>query len=155
MQSFDEWLKLVHILAAMTWIGGASTLVIMSMRLSATGDAATMRSTALHGEFMGRAIYTPAAILALASGVWMVARIDFFDWADTWIAIGFAGIAWGAATGIGFFGPQLKALAADVDAHGPEGQATQSRMSRITTFSWIDLAVLAVVVWAMVTKPGI
>jgi len=155
MQTFDKWLALIHILAAMIWVGGSVTLIVMSLRLAASGDRATMRNTALVGRFLGRAVYTPAAIVALATGSWLVSRIGHLDWGDTWISIGFLGIAWGAATGMGFFGPQLKKLAAEVDAEGPGAAAVTTRMSRIMTVSWIDLAVLFFVVWAMVTRPGL
>jgi len=94
-----------------------------------------------------------AVIAVLVLGVWIVA-VSAWNFTDTWVLLGLAGIAATIATGAGFLGPEserLGKLAADRDPSDPE---IQRRIKRIFAISRIDVVVLVLVVADMVFKPG-
>ncbi len=142
--------KLIHVLAAVVWVGGAAFLTIYGMRmaLAAVSDRIAFARQAL---FAGR-VFMISAIAVLGAGVGLV--IDGpWEWSDAFISIGFLGIALGAVLGPAFYAPQSKALIADLES-GDEA-AAEARSKRMGMVSTLEVVFLFVVIWAMVYKPGL
>lgn len=146
-----EVLRLVHILAAMVWVGGSIIFLILGARMA---GAARDRLIAFNEtmEFVGARIFGPAAMLTLAAGVWLVIDHPAYEFSQTWIVIALGGVAMSIVIGIGFFGPQGKALAAELEANEPAAATRARRIGRVSMF---DTVILLVIVWAMVFKPGV
>jgi uncharacterized membrane protein len=146
-----DWLKFLHVAAATVWVGGTVLVVFYGMRLGSNRSATTERRIAFAKDNQAAGVvFTAAALLALAFGMWMVADAGI-GWGETWITFGFTGIAVGAALGMGFYGPQNRKLIAELEAGDP---AARVRAQRIGMVSLAETVVLLVVVWAMVFKPG-
>jgi uncharacterized membrane protein len=144
-------LTLVHILAAMVWVGGSIIFVILGARMStAPHDEQLTFNRSM--EVVGGRIFGPAAGLVLASGIWLVIEHQTYSFSQAWIILALGGIALSIAIGIGFFGPQSKALTAELEANDP---AATVRARRIGQVSMLDTLILLVIVWAMVYKPGL
>jgi uncharacterized membrane protein len=148
---FSGILKLIHIVFAILWVGGAVLLSIYGFRLMKAGAAdkiafSRMATTAgnLFGAFAG---------VALVAGTWLVIREDaLFGFDQAWIGIGFLGIIVGTVLGPAFYAPQTRALIGELEAGNP---AAAAREKRIGMVSMLEAILLLVVVWAMVYKPGL
>ena len=144
-----ETLKLLHVLAAVVWVGGGVFQTVSTWR-AVNADPAHRLGLARDMRFAGDRVFGPASLLALIFGVWMVIESPAIGWGDTWIVIGLVGIVISGAMGGIFFAPKSKALVARLEA-GEDGAALLRTIGRV---SLIDMTILVVVVWAMVTRPG-
>lgn len=149
--SLFETLKLIHVLFAITWVGGSIFLIITVVR-SRTGPPAHKLAMARNTEVAGR-VFMISGIVVLAMGVWMVLDTAAYEFSQAWILIGLAGLIASAALGGAYFGPQSAALVAEYEAQ--DESAGDARVGRIVKVAYLDLLVLIVVVWAMVAKPGL
>ena len=143
-------LKLIHIVFATVWVGGLAIVVIFSMR-AARSEAAMRIEFARQSLVAGR-VFPVSAIVALVAGTWLVIREAAWGFDQAWISIGFTGILLGTILGPVFYDPQTKALIVELEA-GDSNAGARSR--RIRMVSIVEAAVLLVVVWAMVYKPGL
>lgn len=151
MSDLQNLLKFLHVLAAVVWVGGSVLVLVFGIRLGTDPNATKeQRITFTKNAVAAGTVFTIAALAALAFGGWLVADVGY-DWGDTWITIGFAGIAVGAALGMGFYGPQSRRLLAELESDDP---TALKRGRRISMVSAAETLLLIVVVWAMVFKPG-
>jgi uncharacterized membrane protein len=144
-----ETLKLIHVLAAMMWVGGGILQTIYAVRARRADDAHRL-GFARDMVFLGSRVFGTASGVALIFGVWMVFERPGFTFGDTWIIIGLAGFALSSAIGVAFFTPKGKALLARLEA----GEQAESLLATVTRVAFVDQFILLVVVWAMVVKPG-
>ncbi|MCJ7725086.1 MAG: DUF2269 family protein [Acidimicrobiia bacterium] len=145
-----EFLKLVHVLFAAFWVGGAVLLVAYGMSIlkaDATTKVAFSRMMLVAGRLFGA-----FAAVALAAGTWMVLRVDGYGFDQAWISIGFMGIIIGAVLGPAFYAPQARALIGELESGNA---AAAAREKRIGIVSLLEAIMLVAVVWAMVYKPGL
>lgn len=143
-------LKLIHIVAAIVWVGGGSFLTLYGLRL-AGAEAAERTAYARSMLFAGR-VFMVTSIVALAAGVWLVLAEDLWGFDQAWISIGFLGIIVGAVLGPAFYGPQSEGIISDIEK--ADTAAADARSSRIRLVSSVEMVILLAVVWAMVYKPG-
>jgi uncharacterized membrane protein len=152
--SLYEFLLFVHILMAVTWVGGGIALQVLAIRATRARDP--MRTAALTAdvEWMGLRVFMPAAVLLLVFGIWTASEGNW-DFGQAWISIGFAALLLSFFLGMGFLGPEsgrIKKLVRERSYDDPE---VQRRIARILLLSRIELVVLLVAIWAMVAKPGL
>lgn len=150
LSDFDSWLKFIHVLAAVAWVGGSILLQVYGARLAKAGAEDRIRSA--NDSLVAGNLFAAAGIVTLAAGVWLVLRVDAWDFDQAWISIGFAGVLLGAVLGMAFYAPQTRALIGELEAGSP---AAGLRGRRIALVSTIETVILVVVVWAMVFKPGL
>ena len=148
-----EWLKALHIVMAVIWVGGgfAGQVLVTRMRKS---DPTTMVKTALQLEWLGMHVFLPASLVMLGAGLWMVFGFELWELTDTWVLVGLGGFLATVITGAGFLGPQTKKVHELIEQKGIDDPAVQSQMARLFTISRIDLVVLIIVVIDMAVKPG-
>ncbi|MDP9300088.1 MAG: hypothetical protein M3P43_04210 [Actinomycetota bacterium] len=111
-------LKFFHVLAAITWVGSNIYAQVLATRVMRESD--------------------PARLAATVPSAW--------NFTDTWVLLGLAGIAVTIATGAGFLGPgseRLGKLGAERDPSDPE---IQRRIKRTFAVSRFDLVVLILIV---------
>ena len=151
--SFYETLVLIHVLAAIVWVGGGILFQIQGTRAAVAGDQAGVLKVIRDSEWMGMRVFMPASIIVLAFGVWAVIDHPVWEFSDTWVSIGFAGVVISAIVGAAFLGPEsgkISAAAADPEQSG----TLEARINRFFLVSRVDLLILLIAVWAMITKPG-
>jgi uncharacterized membrane protein len=144
------WLKLIHVVAAVGWVGGMLLMQYHGARM-AKADGARRLQFAEDSQAAGT-FFSVAGMLTLAAGVWLVLRVDVWEFSQTWITIGFAGVALGVVLGMGYYGPKGRQLIAQIKA-GESGAAATAR--QIGMVSLVETVILLIVVWAMVFKPGL
>ena len=148
-----DWLQLVHVLAAMVWVGGAVMVQIVAIRAMASKDPVRQATFSADAEWLGMRVFTPASVIVLLAGIAMVldAGIGF---TPTWILAGLGGIAFTIIIGASFLGPESGRLKALISERGGTDPEVISRRDRIFLVSRIDLAVLIFVVAMMVLSPA-
>ncbi len=147
-----EVLLFVHVTAVAVWIGAGVTQLIVSPAMGRFGGATAanwMRQTVR----LGRVLFSPAAVLVLISGVWMVARESVYEYEQTFVVIGFVAVALGAFLGIRIYGPGGEEVAGLHEA-GETDRAVQKHQ-RLLTIGAAEVAFLLFTVWAMINRIGL
>jgi uncharacterized membrane protein len=147
--------KFVHVLSAVVWVGGACTLQTFAIRINATGDGARMATFAKDAEFVGNRIFLPSSLILLVSGLFTIHESSgAWSYDQTWVQIGLAMIVVSIAIGAGFLGPEAGRIARAIEASGVDSPEAKERINRIFLVSRFELALLLLVVFDMVVKPG-
>lgn len=146
---------LVHILAAIVWVGSAIFIQIYVTRLDRAGEATRLMAFAKDVEKLSTVIFMPSSLLVLLSGITMVVYAPGVDASDLWIIIGLAGIVSTIVIGAAFIGPESGRLTRAADERGPDDPEVLRRTRRIFAISRIDLTVILLVVADMVLKPRV
>ena len=140
-----ENLLTLHILAAVTWVGGSIALAVLGGRFAGAESGVV----APHFSWYGGTVLTGAAFVVLLAGIGLVLDVEAYEFTDAWVLIGIAGWLLSAILGGGMLGPLGKKMSEATD-HA-ERAALQSR---ILTISRIDTVVVVLVVVDMAVKPG-
>ena len=149
--TFYEPLLSIHILAAITWIGGAATMQFLAIRARNSSNSAEMASVAGQAAWLGKRVLTPAAGTVLLAGILMVLINWSFE--ELWIVLGLVAFAGSLLSGIFFLGPESERLAKLLGERDPTDREVQARIQRLFLFSRIELVVLILIVADMVFKP--
>jgi amino acid permease len=145
-------LLFVHIVAAAIWLGANVTQIVVNPALRSSGGqaaAAWVRQTVS----LGRIVKTPAAVLILISGFWIVFREDLYTFEQLFVAIGIATVVVGTFIGMRISGPGGR-QAADHHENGDEAAAAQVH-SRLDMWLLVESMVLVFAFFAMVQRLGI
>ncbi|HSM01510.1 MAG TPA: DUF2269 family protein [Acidimicrobiia bacterium] len=149
--TLSETYKLIHVLAAIVWVGGGTLMLVFTWR-SLAADREHRLGFARDAEVLSNRVFAPASIVALLFGILMVLEIDAFEFSQAWILIGIIGLAASVVLGMAFFGPQTKRLVSEIEQNDP---TAEGRLGLIAKMSILDMTILYVVVWAMVARPGL
>ncbi len=147
-----ELLLLLHIIAAITWVGAATTYFALELRTDLSGDVEREASQNDDAEWLSPRLFIPTSMGTLIFGV-LAAIEGNWDFGSLWIIIGLTGFAVSFATGIGYFEPEIKKLAAAIERDGATHPEVRRSVANLKMVGRIELAVLYVVVASMVVKP--
>lgn len=150
--SLYELLLLLHIIAAIVWVGAATLYFALDLRTDLSGDVEREGSHADDADWLAARLFIPAATGTLIFGI-LAAIEGNWNFGSLWIIIGLTGFGVSFATGIGYFEPETKKLAAAIERDGAAHPEVSRRMANLKMVGRIELAVLYVVVASMVVKP--
>ena len=150
--TYDVYLTL-HVIAAVIWVGGDLTLTTLGIRYERLGDTATLAVLGKVGTWIGTRVYTPAAFLAVAFGIALMAEGDL-DWGQFWVVFGLVGWAVATVVGVGFVGPELGRIDRAAQEHGPESDEVRRRVRRLFSIFRFDTVLLMLIVVVMAAKPS-
>ena len=150
-----EFLKTVHVLLAITWLGGAITFQLIGIRILKETPPNRLVGFTRDVEHIGMKIFLPVSLVLLLAGILMVIDTPGIDFTDAWIVIGLGGIVSTIIIGAGFLGPESGRLGELIEQKGPTDPDVVQKVSRILLISRIDLLILLVVAATMVIKPGV
>ncbi|NND03212.1 MAG: hypothetical protein HKN91_10535 [Acidimicrobiia bacterium] len=147
-----EILLTLHIIAAGTWIGASVVQLVTSGRISAQGGAAaaSWHETA---AWWGKVLYSPAAVVILATGVALVLDSTFYEFSNAFVSIGFLAVIAGAVLGITKIGKGSEQAAAAFAA-GDDASGLATFKQKVFPWAVLDSVILLIVVLAMVGKWG-
>jgi len=147
-----EIYKMLHVLAAVVWVGGGVLLTILALLTQRSNDPVALANIGRQAELVGARIFTPASVIVVVFGIAMIEKGDL-GWDHFWIDV--ALVAWAITflVGVGFFVPQTKRLNALVEEHGVEHPVVQAKLAQILTVARLDVAMLLLVVADMTAKP--
>ena len=149
--SVSEFYRILHLLSAMVWVGGSVITQVFGARIGRSGDQAQTLVFA-RGAAAATRVLSIAGLSTAVWGILLVVEVDFFEFDQAWIVLGFGGVLVGALLGAMFFGPQIRKLIEQLESGDDSANET---IKRIVLVSALELVVLVVVVWAMVVKPGL
>ena len=146
----EEGLLFIHIIGVIMWLGGGMFATYTYWRIGA--HATSSAGPALNALSARSSVYFGVAnILVLGSGVALVAVGDEFGWTDTFVLIGIAGIlVSGAWQGL-VNSRAEKQLLETLDSSGDPLPI----LKRFRSGAFVDIAILALVVYAMIAKWGV
>ena len=148
---YDTFLA-VHILFVVIWVGGGLFLTLFGILAERSRDTAQIGQIVKMAAFAGEKVFAPAAIVVLAMGISMVLNAHL-GFGHFWLIFGLLGFASTYIIGIGVLGPRAKKLHVLLAEKGLDDPETQAAISTILLIARADIAVLALVVVDMVTKP--
>lgn len=139
-------------MAAIVWVGGAIMAQLLIHRIR-NGDTPQMMGV-LGKEIghIGERVFTPASIVVLLAGIYMVLEADI-GFGEPWVAMGLGGLILTVIIGMGYLGPQSKRMDELVAAHGPAAPEVKAQADRLILAARLDLVVLVAVVFLMTYKP--
>jgi uncharacterized membrane protein len=149
-----EFLKLVHVLGAIAWVGTSIEQQLVGARAMSSNAKGRLAHFVDEAEWVGVRIMTPAAILVVIAGVLMVIESGW-NFSDTWILIGIGLFVLTSLNGMVFLTPQTKRLKLSIAERGEDDASVQALVKRVTLGSRIDLLILIAIVTDMVIKPGL
>jgi uncharacterized membrane protein len=151
MSTTYEWLHTIHALAAVVWVGGAAMTSLYGIKMARAASRQERIAFTKQSQF-GGIVFPIAALVVLGLGIWMVVDEPAWEFSQAWVSLGFLGVAVGAVLGSAFYGPQSRKLIAELEAGDP---AADRRGRLLGTVGLAETVLLFVVVWAMITKPGL
>lgn len=145
-------LKLLHVLAVVVWVGGMFALTVINARLAGAADGATRAAMGRQSELFGRSVIGPAMGIAVLAGLGAAGSIGY-PFSSLWIVWGIIG--WIASVIIGGVAvSRTGAVLGEVArTAGPNDPRVAALGQRLSVLNWVNLLILASVVYAMVFKP--
>lgn len=148
-----EIAKFLHVAATAIWVGGAILIVAIGFRMPAA-DPPHRLGFARDAVFLGRWIFTPAIVVALATGIWMVVDVDpAYTFEQVWIVLGMAVLVVSGGIGTGFILPNTRRAIQKIESG--DGPGAAGLMRRVSLAGRLNAFLLLLAVWAMVFKPGL
>lgn len=144
--------KTVHIASVVIWIGGGLLLTLFGILAERARDGAQLAQIAKMAAFAGERVFSPAALLALISGIAMVLNLHW-GFGHFWVIFGLIGFLTTFVLGIGVLSPMAKQANELIAEKGPEHPDVQAFASKILLIARADVALLALVIVDMVAKP--
>src|SRR5215471_10828980 len=148
MSAYELYLML-HIGAAIVWIGAGFLMTLLATRARAARDPARVRAIVADGAWLGLRLFLPANLIVLGSAILLVQE-GGWSYHALWIRLGLLGFAVSFLSGALFFGPGWGRLAA---ADSSDGRSVEKDMHRLLVGSWLDVGWLLAIVVVMIAKP--
>src|ERR1051326_3587886 len=82
-----NWLLLLHIVAAMVWVGGAVMLGATATRVIRAGDEEDVAPFLANLRVLGPLVLAPATVAVLGLGIWMVLNSAAWDFGQEWVQL--------------------------------------------------------------------
>jgi uncharacterized membrane protein len=147
-----ELVKYIHILCAVTWVGGAFYAQLLAIQVARSSDPADLPKLGRNIEFLGTRVFLPASVLLFIAGVTMTTQRWAFQ--QTWISIAIVLWLFSALIGSLYLGPRSKRVSELFEADGPTSVAGRALLARLFLVSRLELVSFLVVIALMVAKPG-
>ena len=144
-------IKLLHVVAAILWLGGGFAMVVLATRADRASDHETLLHHIRSVTLLGARVFVPSSLATLLTGLAMAWLWTGFS--EPWILIGIGGFTFTFIMGVAVLGPSATRVlltAADEGA-GPTALRQARRLLQVAK---IDLTAMFVVVAAMVLKPS-
>lgn len=146
------FLKFLHLLSVIVWVGGVAALSIVAWRLKSEQNREVLAALVRQASLYGQRVAGPASFIVLLTGPMMVgmAHIGFGTF---WVLWGFAGLTahfWIGATALR---TRTKTLLQLASASSGDEAAILVAARRLWSAQLIYLAIMVAVIAAMVLKP--
>ena len=151
MMNLYGFLKFLHVLSVVLWIGGVSALWLTTLRLAKAGDYPSVSRLLPVGMAYGQRVVGPASGIVLITGIWMAIIGKLFS--SPWVGIGMIGILIHFILGATFVRRGWMRLGQLVSQPSRDDAALAAAIRRLTTVSWTYLVIMIIVIAAMVMKP--
>lgn len=146
------WLKFLHVLSVIVWLGGITALAVVTWRVARERDRAALVVLLQQSTTFGQWIVGPASGVVLLTGLAMVGlgRIGFGSF---WVLWGYGGIAVHGFAGGVFLRKRVASLSQIAAATPGDDVALINAARALWTTQLVYLLLLATVVATMILKP--
>jgi uncharacterized membrane protein len=148
-----DWLKFVHILAAMVWVGGLVVLGVLATQALRSGNLDAVPRLVGSLRVVGPAVLAPAMVSVVGLGIWLVVDNDAWDFGQTWVWL--ALVLFAAAFLLGAVFQSRAAIGAARAAAAGDDREAARQLHRWALGMGVIVLLLVVVTWDMVVKPGL
>ncbi|GEM_PF-1758840 len=153
--SLDNWIHFVHILGGIVWVGGGVTLLLIGARARTSSDPNAIPEFARTLRYVGLRALTPAVIVVLITGVWLVLDSAAWRFSQLWVILALALFGLAFLIGAVFLSRVVIQMERAVGT-GASGAADGAALvSRWMLGYGMILVILLVALWDMVFKPGL
>lgn len=146
-----DFLLILHVLAASTWIGAGVLSGFAGSRMARQGGPAALGWARVSKE-AGPKIFNPAGLLTTLSGILLVVSSEAYGWADTFVSIGLLVVVITGIIGGLVHRPDSDKMVAALESDDYETAAQIGKRAAI--WGSVTLALLIVAVSVMVMKTG-
>lgn len=147
----NDFLLIVHILAAATWIGASVLTGFAGSRMAREGGPAALGWARVSREARLK-VFNPAAGLTALSGILLVVFGDVYEWSDTFVTIGLTVVVIAAIIGGAVHRPDAGKMVTALESADYETAAGIGKRAAI--WGAVTIALLIVTVSVMVMKTG-
>ena len=151
MSSYDLFLFL-HITAVVVWVGGALTGQFFGYLTQKAQDPARSAAFGRDIYLIATRVFLPSSIVVLLSGFALQADGNW-DWSEPFLWLGLLLWAVVSVLAFGYVTRQLAATGGRIAAEGPTPELV-ARIRYLVLVARVLIAVLVVIVFLMVVKPG-
>jgi uncharacterized membrane protein len=144
-------LMFLHVLAAMTWVGGLVILTALSAQILRSGDHDAVARFSASLRRIGPLILARSTLAVVALGIGLVLDSNQWHFSQGWILLALALFAAAFLIGAVFQSRAALGMERATEAGNPEQAIRQLRR-----WAWgmrLILALLVIVTWDMVVKP--
>jgi len=155
MLTLEPWLLFLHILGAITWIGGGVMLSLIAARTRRSEDPRYIAEFAKTLSYVGLRVLAPAVVTVLLTGILMVLVSAGWEFTQLWILLAFGIFIIAFLVGAVYLSRvalELQRLTTSADVNL---QAARDTLGRWIVGYQIVLLLLLFAVWDMVFKPGL
>lgn len=152
--NLESWLHFLHVLAAMVWVGGGLTLMLIGFRARSSANPDAIREFARALPYVGLRVLMPAVVIVLVTGVWLVLSSSEWHLSQFWVVLALALFAVAFLIGAIYLsrvGIELERIAADEGAGPAQALALLNRW--LIGYALV-LVILLVALWDMVFRPA-
>jgi uncharacterized membrane protein len=144
--------KTVHVVAAITWLGGGLLITVLALRADRAGNDDELIGIGRQAEWASTRIFIPSALVVLVMGVILMHK-GHWGYDHFWTLFGL--LAWGVSFVVGatFLGPQTAKLNKLVAEKGPRHPETQTKLRVILAVARADVVLVVLIAIDMVAKP--
>lgn len=149
--SLYQWLMFLHLLAAMTWLGGLVVLVALSGHVLRSGDQGEIAHFSASLRRIGPLTLAPSTVAVASLGIGLVLDSSEWHFGQGWIVLALALLA------IAFlFGAAFQSRAAIRTERAIESGDQEEAMRQLRRWARgmrLILLLLVLITWDMVAKP--
>jgi ABC-type sugar transport system permease subunit len=145
--------KMLHVGAAVVWVGGGLFIAMCAALAELADDDDQLLQIGYWSDRVAAKVFPLMSFVVLGFGIAMTANGDIaYD--QFWIIFGLIAWAASAATGILYLTPETKRLTKAMVERGPQDPEVKTRLGRILLVLRFDVALMLLIVFDMVVKPG-
>lgn len=151
--TLEPWLHFLHIGSAAIWLGGGITLSLVGLRARQSGNIVLIGEFARTLPFVGLRALTPAVIVLLVTGVWLVFAEYSGDFSQLWIWLALAAFFLAFLIGVLYLSRTAGRLERAVSGPVPDLGEARAAVTRWMVGYSVVLLTLVFALWDMVFKP--
>ena len=151
--TLELWLHLAHVAGAVVWVGGGVTLSLVGVRSRQSGDLAVIGEFARTLSYVGLRVFTPAVLVVLVSGVWLVLTSSEWNFTQPWVLLALGAFVVAFLIGAVYLSRSAIQLERAVTGTA-DLPAAREALGRWIVGYGVVLIVLVIALWDMIFKPG-